>query len=96
MDIAEDVKAIPEDAYAVASLAVSAALRDDRCGVSVRFGMVGDTGAAFLEHVARAILAERERCAKVAEEHGATVSNEPIGQACSRNIASSIRSGART
>ena len=35
--------------------------------------------------------AERERCAKIAEDHGALVSNEPIGKACSRNIAAVIR-----
>lgn len=36
-----------------------------------------------------------EACAKVAEEHGVTVSNERIGQACSRNIASDIRRSIR-
>lgn len=34
---------------------------------------------------------ERERCAKMAEKHGEAVSNEPIGKACSRNIAVAIR-----
>ena len=38
-----------------------------------------------------ALAAERERCAKVAEDHGMLVSNEPIGKACSRNIAAAIR-----
>lgn len=38
-----------------------------------------------------ALAAERERCAKVAEDHGVLVSNEPIGKACSRNIAAAIR-----
>ena len=38
-----------------------------------------------------ALAAERERCAKVAEDHGELVSNEPIGKACSRNIAAAIR-----
>ncbi|MEZ2410585.1 hypothetical protein AB6806_27690 [Bosea sp. RCC_152_1] len=43
------------------------------------------------QEVEAAVAAERERCAKIAEDHGALVSNEPIGKACSRNIAAAIR-----
>ncbi len=48
---------------------------------------------AFLAAYAQGAREEREACAQVAEEHGAVVSNEPVGKACSRNIAAAIRRG---
>lgn len=38
-----------------------------------------------------AVEAERDECAQKAEWHGRNVSNEMIGQACSRNIAAALR-----
>lgn len=54
-------------------------------------GGEGDAVTVCVGDIARAIMAEREACAFTAERHGQVVSNEPIGQACSRNIAAAIR-----
>lgn len=44
--------------------------------------------AAIESAVRRSALEEAAKCA---EEHGVIVSNEAVGQACSRNIAAAIR-----
>lgn len=61
--------------------------------LAVKMAMVGPSSLyeafARFEQAIRAD--EREMAAKVAEWHGENVSNEKIGKACSRNIATAIR-----
>lgn len=46
---------------------------------------------AFARHRIAARKHAFEEAAKVADTHGNTVSNDPVGKACSRNIARAIR-----
>lgn len=57
----------PAGVKEAARLALSAALRDPRTGFGVKAGMIGGAYEAFAEAVEAGILAERERCAVVAE-----------------------------
>ena len=53
-----------------AAEALNVALRDPRCGVSVRFGFANnDTVAAFQQSIRVALLAERERAAQIVADY---------------------------
>lgn len=74
---------IPADIRATAK-----AVRDKLC---LDCECTFDRGCGCLDALHEALLAERERAARIAKNHGIIVSNDIIGKACANNIAHEIR-----
>lgn len=76
--------------------ALNAALRDQRCGISVRFGFANnDTVAAFQQSIEVALFAERERAAQIVADyldHPSLAGNE-LALHIIAEITTAIRSG---
>jgi ketosteroid isomerase-like protein len=67
---------ISKEAWEEAREAIRSGLRDDRCNVTVRFGMVDQTADGFREAIARAIMAAEARATERAAQKLETIADE--------------------